>query len=91
MRSTLRKRLDTVEDNLGKGLCVVIYKGLPPYYVLEQKPGDRCKVNEPLIINTPEELEAYRLSLPRSAYVVEIVTDKGEPTVPSSEIYSWGL
>jgi hypothetical protein len=95
MRSTLRKRLDAVEDNLGNGLCVVIYKGLPPYYVLEQRPGDRCKANEPLLINTPEELETYKLSLPRSAFVVQVVggavDDNGDAQdVPSSEIYSWG-
>lgn len=96
MRSTLRKRLDAAEGNLGKGLCVVIYKGLPPYYVLEQKPGNSGKATEPILINTPEELDAYILSLPRSAFVVQIVSgaidDNGDARdVPSSDIYSWSL
>ncbi len=92
MRSTLSKRLDAVEESIGKGMCIVIYKGLPPYYVQEQHPGNDHQHIEPLLIDTPEELEAYKLSLPRSAFAVEIVTDaEGEPTVPSSEIYSWGL
>ncbi len=92
MKSALHKRLDAVEESFGKGMCVVIYKGIPPYYVQEQHPGNDRQQTEPLLINTPEELEAYKLSLPRSAFVVEVVTDvEGEPTVLSSEIYSWGL
>lgn len=90
MRSALNKRLDAVEENLGEGLCVVVYRGIPPYYVQAHKLGEYGKRTEPFLIDTPEELEAYIASLPKSAKVVQIVTEEGEPTVPSSEICSWG-
>ena len=92
MRSALNKRLDAVEENLGEGLFVVIYRGLPPYFVQEHKPGNQGKVTEPFQIATTEELEAYVASLPRSSKVIEVVCEaEGEPTVFSSDIYSWGL
>ncbi|NLE21092.1 MAG: hypothetical protein GX623_09790 [Clostridiales bacterium] len=87
----MTKRLEAVEESFGQGMYVVVYRGLPPYYVQASDPGSRGNYTEPLLIETPAELEAYLDSLPRSAKVVEIVCEEeGEPTVPSSEIYSWG-
>ena len=91
MRSALNKRLDAVEQNLGQGVYVVVFRGIPPYFVLEQNPGNQGKRTEPLLIDTPEELEVYLNSLPKSAKVVQIVCEvEGEPTFLSSEMYSWG-
>jgi hypothetical protein len=90
MRSSLHKRLDAVEESFGEGIHVVVYKGLPPYYVDEHKPENYDKVTEPILFDTPEELEAYINSLPKSAQVIEIVLEGEGPDFPSSEIYSWG-
>jgi len=74
MKSSIRKRIDALEQGFGEDLYVVIWKGFPPYVVCVHHLNDHSN-DEPFLINTPEELEAYRNSLPASAQCVTVVVD----------------
>lgn len=83
MRTALHKRLDTIEQSFGRDTYIVVWRGLPPYVVVVQHLREHSR-DEPFLINTPEELDAYLASLPKSTN--HVIIDFGD--MPSSEAYS---
>ncbi len=83
MRSSMNKRLDAVEQSFGKDTYIVVWRGLPPYIVVVQHLREHSR-DEPFLISTPEELDTYLASLPKSTN--HVIIDFKD--IPSSEAFN---